>query len=308
MARLPLFTSRNKEYESAVERLISLAKRDWDSYEESTDFATNPVVGISRGTSLRAVFALWAEACASAAEEVLTLERSIYSKLASTYGFGTDLSEVNLTTISLTGNPHFRFGSRPDIETINSEVSRSAAKDLVSYAVGCMFGRYSLDMPGLVLADQGDTLVKYLAEVPSPSFVPDADNVLPVLSDAWFEDDVVERFREFLKVSFGEEHFDENLRFIEEALGKDVRKYFVQDFYKDHVQRYKKRPIYWMFSSPKGSFNALIYMHRYNPSTVSTVLNEYLREYRAVGSRTHQRRAGCCRGLPEGPEGSRPAA
>ena len=87
---------------------------------------------------------------------------------------------------------------------------------------------------------------------------------------------------QFLRVAFGEQHFEENLRFVTESLGvKDIRDYFVKSFYKDHVQRYKKRPIYWLFSSPKGSFNALIYMHRYTPSTVSTVLNEYLREFRA---------------------------
>ncbi len=162
-----------------------------------------------------------------------------------------------------------------------AEEASQAIRALVSYSVGCMFGRYSLDTPGLVLADQGDTLAEYLAKVPSPSFVPDEDNVLPVLSDAWFEDDIVERFREFLKVSFGVEHFEGNLRFVEESLGKDIRRYFVQDFYKDHVQRYKKRPIYWMFSSPKGSFNALIYMHRYRPDTASVVLNDYLREFQA---------------------------
>src|SRR5699024_3997007 len=97
---------------------------------------------------------------------------------------------------------------------------------------------------------------------------------------------IVSRFRQFLRVAFGEEHFEENLRFIEESLRVNtLRDYFIMKtgrskFYEDHVQRYKKRPIYWMFSSPKGSFNALIYMHRYTPSTVSTVLNEYLREYR----------------------------
>ncbi len=108
-----------------------------------------------------------------------------------------------------------------------------------------------------------------------------------IVDDGWFEDDIVERFREFLRAAFGTENFEENLRFVEEALGvKSLRDYFItkagkSKFYDDHVQRYKKRPIYWMFSSPKGSFNALIYMHRYTPSTVSTVLNEYLREYRA---------------------------
>jgi type II restriction/modification system DNA methylase subunit YeeA len=143
-----------------------------------------------------------------------------------------------------------------------------------------MFGRYSLDAPGLFLANQGDTLTDYLAQVPEPSFMPDEDNVIPILDDTWFTDDIVERFHAFLRVTFGEEHFQENLAFIEDAIGKPVRKYFLKDFYKDHVQRYKKRPIYWLFSSPKGSFNALIYMHRYRPDTVSVILNEYLREFR----------------------------
>ena len=142
-----------------------------------------------------------------------------------------------------------------------------------------MFGRYSLDEPGLILADQGATLQDYRAKVPSPTFTPDADNVIPIVDGDWFEDDIVERFRQFLRAAFGEQHFEENLRFVTNSLGvKHLRDYFVKSFYKDHVQRYKKRPFYWMFSSPKGSFNALIYMHRYTPSTVSTVLT-YLREY-----------------------------
>jgi len=120
----------------------------------------------------------------------------------------------------------------------------------------------------------------YLAKVPSPTFTPDADNVIPIVDGDWFEDDIVERFRVFLKAAFGEEYFEENLAFITESLGvKNLRDYFVKSFYKDHIQRYKKRPIYWLFSSPKGSFNALIYLHRYTPTTVSTVLNEYLRAY-----------------------------
>ncbi|MHA7860427.1 BREX-1 system adenine-specific DNA-methyltransferase PglX [Tessaracoccus sp. Y36] len=160
-------------------------------------------------------------------------------------------------------------------------------RGVVSVAVGSMFGRFSPDEPGPILTTQGATLQDYLAKVPSPSFLPDADNVIPFVDDGWFEDDVAERFREFLRIAFGAEHFEENLRFVEESLGvRALRDYFItksgkSKFYDDHVQRYKKRPIYWMFSSPKGSFNALIYMHRYNPSTVSTVLNEYLREYTA---------------------------
>ena len=159
-----------------------------------------------------------------------------------------------------------------------------------------MFGRYSLDEPGLILADQGATLQDYLAKVPTPTFTPDADNVIPIVDGDWFEDDIVARFRQFLRAAFGEQHFEENLRFVTESLGvKDLRDYFVKSFYKDHVQRYKKRPIYWLFSSPKGSFNALIYMHRYTPSTVSTVLNEYLREFQAKLKASLQSSAGAAR-------------
>ena len=122
------------------------------------------------------------------------------------------------------------------------------------------------------------------AQEPAPRYTPSVDNVLPIVDGDWFEGDIVARFRRFLQVAFGDEHFEENLRFIEESLGvKSLREYFItraggSRFCDDHVKRYKKRPIYLLFSSPKGSFNALIYMHRYTPSTVSIVLNEYLRE------------------------------
>jgi type II restriction/modification system DNA methylase subunit YeeA len=156
----------------------------------------------------------------------------------------------------------------------------------VSYAVGCMFGRFSLDKPGLILANQGETLEDYIRKVSdtestsgSLTFLPDEDNIIPVLDDDWFEDDITGRFKKFLKASFGTEHYEKNLAFVEECLGKDIRSWFFKDFYSDHIRRYKKRPIYWMFSSPRGSFNALIYMHRYTPDTVSLILNGYLRQY-----------------------------
>ncbi|WP_052522295.1 BREX-1 system adenine-specific DNA-methyltransferase PglX [Saccharicrinis fermentans] len=112
------------------------------------------------------------------------------------------------------------------------------------------------------------------------TFMPDDDNIIPVLDDEWFDDDIAGRFKEFLKVSFGAANYDKNLAFVEECLGKDIRKYFIKDFYADHIKRYKKRPIYWQFSSPKSSFSVLIYMHRYTPDTLSQILNGYLKEYR----------------------------
>jgi type II restriction/modification system DNA methylase subunit YeeA len=186
---------------------------------------------------------------------------------------------VPLNEITLTCNPAYRYGIKNDAATNEARLRADTMAEFLSYAVGCMFGRYSLDGPGLILANQGERLEDYLARIPEPTFMPDGDNVIPVLDADWFPDDITERFRLFLRTTFGEAHFRENLRFIEDALGKDIRKYFTRDFYADHVKRYKKRPIYWMFSSPKGTFNALIYMHRYRGDTVSVLLNDYLREF-----------------------------
>jgi hypothetical protein len=153
-------------------------------------------------------------------------------------------------------------------------------RSLVSYAIGCMFGRYSLDKDGLILANQGDTVAEYLAQIPSPRFLPDDNNIVPVLDSEWFEDDAVSQFKKFLEVAYGEETLDENLRYVEAALGKDIRSYLVKDFYDDHIKVYQKRPIYWLFSSPKKSFNVLIYLHRYTENTVSEILSKYLRPFR----------------------------
>jgi hypothetical protein len=153
----------------------------------------------------------------------------------------------------------------------------------MSYAVGCMFGRYSLDKEGLILANQGENLNDYLIKVEKSLdellFIPDEDNIIPLLDDEWFEDDIVARFYTFLKAGFGEKNFQKNLAFIEECLEKDIRKYFVTEFYNNHIKRYKKRPIYWLFSSPNGSFSVLIYLHRYTPDTLNKMLNSYLREF-----------------------------
>lgn len=215
------------------------------------------------------------------------LEIANNEAVAKLYGLEDEVpSHVPLERVSLTNNSAFRWPNKTPGER-DALFTQSAIVDLVSYAVGCMFGRYSLDVPGLVLGDQAATLQDYLAKVPAPTFMPDEDNVIPIVDDTWFEDDIVARFRTFLLITFGADHLDANLHFVAGSLGvKDLRSYFVKatargsssTFYDDHVQRYKKRPIYWLFSSPRGSFNALIYMHRYAPSTASTVLT-YLREY-----------------------------
>ncbi|MFN6377631.1 MAG: BREX-1 system adenine-specific DNA-methyltransferase PglX [Flavobacteriales bacterium] len=176
-----------------------------------------------------------------------------------------------------------------DISVANSEIMFSDEKveinfkettySFISFFVGNLFGRFSLDTKGIVLANQNDTLQNFLKQVSNPTFMPDEDNIIPVLDGEWFTDDIVGRFKVFLKAAFGEEHFEENLKYIEDTIGKDIRKYFVKDFYNEHIKRYKKRPIYWMFSSPKGHFKALIYMHRYQPDLCSKMLNDYLQAF-----------------------------
>jgi type II restriction/modification system DNA methylase subunit YeeA len=150
-------------------------------------------------------------------------------------------------------------------------------REFLSYAIGCMFGRYSLDQAGLILANQGDGIEQYLAKIPKPKFAPNGDNIVPLLDRDWVDDDATTRFHTFLRLTFGDERFEENLAFIETALGKDVQKFFLRDFFAEHLKRYKKRPIYWLFSSgPERAFQALVYLHRYEESTLARMRTEYV--------------------------------
>lgn len=165
---------------------------------------------------------------------------------------------------------------------------RDEITSLISYAVGCMFGRYSLDVDGLVLADQGATVDDYLAKMPVPdhvTFMPDSDNVLPITDDEYFDDDIVRYFIDFVRTVYGEETLEQNLAFIAEALGgkgtsrEVIRTYFLKDFFKDHCQNYKKRPIYWLFDSgKKNGFKCLVYMHRYQPDLLARIRTDYVHE------------------------------
>lgn len=165
---------------------------------------------------------------------------------------------------------------------------RDEITSLISYAVGCMFGRYSLGVDGLVLADQGTTVDDYLAKMPNSdhvTFMPDSDNVLPITDDEYFDDDIVRYFIDFVRTVYGEETLEQNLAFIAEALGgkgtsrEVIRTYFLKDFFKDHCQTYKKRPIYWLFDSgKKNGFKCLVYMHRYQPDLLARIRTDYVHE------------------------------
>jgi type II restriction/modification system DNA methylase subunit YeeA len=264
-----------------VEDIIKISRSDWDAYETSWDFNMFPMLlHDHRGETVADTYtnlrARWQEMTVSMQQ----LEEANNRIFINTYGLQDELTPyVPSEEITLTCNPAYRYGVKAAEEEREAQLREDTVAEFLHYAVGCMFGRYSLDVPGLILANQGEGIEEYLDRVPEATFSPDADNVIPVLDADWFADDIVTRAHEFLRVTFGKEHFRENLAFIEAALGKDLRKWFTKDFYDYHVSRYKKRPIYWMFSSPKGSFNALIYMHRYRPDTVSVVLNQYLREF-----------------------------
>ncbi|NCB71837.1 MAG: BREX-1 system adenine-specific DNA-methyltransferase PglX, partial [Clostridia bacterium] len=247
--------------------LIALSKSDWDSYETSWDFTILPLLdaGYREATLAETYHALrnhWNEMTL----EMQRLEEENNQIFIEAYGLEDELTpDVPLKEITLTCNPYYRYGDNKSEAELEALLLADTMKEFISYAVGCMFGRYSIDKPGLILASQGETYEDYCRLVPDSSFPADRDNAIPILDGEWFSDDIVSRFRKFLRVTFGEDHYEENLRFIERAIGKDLRQYFLKDFYNDHVKRYKKRPIYWMFSSPDGSFNVLIYMHRYRP-------------------------------------------
>ena len=292
------------------------SRADWDEYETSWGFAANPLIaawnlerekaGESSGEvasrdlpsdgTLQGIYekvrAGWAANC----EEMRRLETENNRIFIEAYGLQDELTpEVPWHEITLTCNPLYRYavkndelgmrneelekeGQFPRVAKLEERLKADTVKEFVGYAVGCMMGRYAIDKPGLVLANQGATYEDYLAQISEPAFVPDEDGIIPILEDDCFADDIVTQFHRFLRVTFGDRNFNANLSFIEDALGKDLRSYFVKDFYADHLQRYQKRPIYWLFSSPKGTFSALIYLHRYHPGTVGQVLG-YLRSH-----------------------------
>jgi len=275
---LPIANSKNLPNENLIDGNIEISKDDWDQKETSWYFSQNELIK-QEVKNIDESYELYIQFWTNKFHKLHKNEEELNRQFIQIYGLQDELSpEVRLEDITIL---------KEETSIVNGDLifdQKEVFSQFISYAVGCMFGRYSLDKEGLILANQGETLQDYLFKVEKQeselSFIPDEDNIIPVLDDEWFEDDIVGRFHEFLRASFGDQNFEKNLTFVEESIGKDIRKYFVKDFYKDHIQRYKKRPIYWMFSSPKGSFNVLVYMHRYTPDTLNQILNGYLNEYR----------------------------
>jgi len=246
-------------------KCIKIAKLDWDSYETSWDFTQNPIIRTGQ-PNLEQAFTIWQQQNSNAVAEMKCLEEENNKLFIDAYGLQDELTpDVPDEQITLT---------RADRE--------KDSQRLVSYALGCMMGRYSLDEPGLIYAHAGNQnfdVSRYR------TFPADADGIIPLTEMHWFEDDATHRIQEFLTAVWGKDTLDANMQWLAESLDKKasetaedtIRRYLASKFYKDHMQTYKKRPIYWLFSSGKqGAFQALVYLHRYNESTLARMRTEYV--------------------------------
>ena len=252
------------QVKSLVQYNISISKQDWDAFETSWDFQKHPL--LRKVSTIAEAFDQWQTECNDRFNQLKANEEKLNRIFIDIYGLQDELTpEVE----------------DKDVTVRKADLGRDI-RSFISYAVGCMFGRHSLDADGLVYAGGEWDNSKY------SSFAADKDNIIPICDDEYFEDDIVGLFVEFVKTVYGVDTLDENLKFIADALGgkgqpKDViRNYFLNDFYKDHCKIYQKRPIYWLFDSgKKNGFKALIYMHRYQPDTIARIRTDYVHEQQA---------------------------
>lgn len=266
IANLPVLINNSEEDKiiKIVNKNILISKSDWDSFETSWDFETHPFLKYP-STNIEDSFDQWTTFTENQFNQLKRNEEELNRIFIDIYGLQNELT--------------------PDVAdedvTIRKADLERDIRSFISYAVGCAFGRYSLDEEGLIYAGGEFDQSKY------KTFPADEDNILPILPGAYFDDDIVNRFIEFVEVTYGTETLEENLQFVADAIGKRknetareaIRRYFLNDFYKDHVQTYKKRPIYWLFTSGKEkAFNCLIYMHRYDKTTLSRIRTDYLHE------------------------------
>ncbi|MEC5211132.1 type II restriction/modification system DNA methylase subunit YeeA [Psychrobacter sp. PL15] len=271
--------------------MIRIAKQDWDFYEYSWDFTLNPIMkekDLKSSSLVSKNYASWRTSCNKIISSLQNLEEVNNKTFINAYNLNGFLDpEVKLSNITLTCNPEYKYGvSTKEADVANKLTSNSIA-ELISYTVGCMMGRYSLDQEGLIYAHAGNedfdaSLYK--------TFPADSDGIIPLSDEEWFKDDISNRVVEFVKTVWSEGNLTENLQFIADSLCLDairsknsesaaatIRRYLSMQFYKHHMQTYKNRPIYWLFSSGKEkAFECLVYLHRYNESTLSRMRTEYV--------------------------------
>ena len=303
--------------EALVDHNIELSRYDWDSYETSWDFQRHSLlqyffsihpavpigterplyeirkdigpdhhIEISQGypthARIRASYEAWRDACEQRFQQLKANEEELNRIFIDIYGLQDELTpEVADKDVTV----HRVFDTKEDVpESMQGSAYVRTMRDevvsLISYAVGCMLGRYSLSKPGLAFAGGAWDAADYTSE-----FQPDQDGILPICDDDYFTDDIVGRFVRFIEVVYGEDTLEENLKFIADALGgkgtprQVIRSYFLSDFYADHCKTYQKRPIYWLFDSgKKNGFKCLIYMHRYAPDTIARIRTDYVHE------------------------------
>ena len=261
MSQVPIIFDNSKAniIDSIVKENIFITKKDWDDYEISWNFKKHPLISFDIN-KLKNNFKIWTKNKQNDFNNLKLNEIKLNKIFSEIYG-------INLNC-----------DVKDDSISVNNVNYTSDIKSFISYAVGCMFGRYSLDNEGLQFAGGEFNIDNY------HKFIPDNDNIIPVLDSEYFEDDIVNRFVEFVKICFGEETLEENLDFIANALAKNkkssrekIRDYMLKNFFNDHKKTYKKCPIYWQFSSGKeNGFNCLIYMHRYEPNIIARIRTDYL--------------------------------
>ena len=264
IAGIPVVFPEGNEPTQRIEECVDIARKDWDSFETSWDFQHHPL--LRKVPTIAEAFTQWQTECDGRFNQLQANEEELNRIFIDIYGLQDELTpEVE----------------DKDVTVRKADLGRDI-RSFISYAVGCMFGRYSLDEDGLVYAGGEWDASKYV------SFAADKDNIIPICDDEYFEDDIVGLFVEFVKTVYGADVLDENLKFIADALGgkgqpkEVIRNYFLNDFYKDHCKIYQKRPIYWLFDSgKKNGFKALIYMHRYQPDTIARIRTDYVHEQQA---------------------------
>ena len=268
-----------------VDSLVEISKQDWESHEFSWGFENNAILEKAEPRdSLCESFHKLKEYQDVLTSEMLQLENYNNELVRKSYGVNNiTLGDYPLNRVTLSCNPYYRYGLGKTEQEYESLLRTDTIKELLSYAIGCMMGRYSLNKPGLIYAHSGN-------EGFDPShyttFPADEDGIVPVMDDDWFEDDATRRFQEFLNVVWSPETLDENLKFVADSLDpkrgetsiQTIQRFISTKFFKDHhLKVYKKRPIYWLFSSGKHrAFECLVYLHRYNESTLSRMRAMYV--------------------------------
>lgn len=285
IASLPVIMNEEKKIDiiNLTNNTINLSKFDWDSYETSWDFTVHPLVK-NHVNGINEAYNLWKDECNNRFKQLKSNEEELNRIFIDIYGLQDELtpeeSDKDVTV-------HYVIDSKEDIpESFNGSnyvrTKQDEIKSFISYAVGCMFGRYSLDTEGLAYAGGEWDNSKY------KTFIPDTDDIIPICDEDYFEDDIVSRFIEFGRTVYGSDNLEANLQFISDALGgkgnprEVLRNYFLNDFFKDHCNTYQvtgsgKRPIYWLFDSgKKNGFKALVYIHRYTSDLIARMRTGYI--------------------------------